>query len=597
MGKNVKIRFSDFVNFHEKEDKIGVSYVDKGSSIAVNSNNSNLRNRFVVINSNSATEKTQLVFNDRAVSDGYSFYVKNTQDTDVEISSTFASVNDLTTIKPGELGKVFYDKKNQKVYVELLGGAASSSSGIEGIKSTGTIANKDNEVIIGDDSLGGYVSISYSKGNRFYGENIFSDGYSIESYDASPEIKFDAFYSSSNGGNISHFGRNLDYFTYGKGGLDVNNYFFDFNFTEGFKIKQRINQNSFKEAAIKTGLLTTNQNYQLPNKSITFAGLTDIPKVQAGTNITIDNSDPLKPVINASGSGSASLNLQQVTDQGASTTNPLEIYRENANNGALAIGLYNPLLAQALNLYTDRIITTSSDGLFFNEGGGFERLESRFVRQGSSLSLGQELSDEAGAEFNTRVSGSDPVNSSDFVTLGYLNANAPGGTSNTDLSYTAASDKGTIVSSTGIDAVIPVADKTNAGLMKANFYEEGVPSPSIAINGFATVDDGSSYIRIGNTVHCRLRVINISGGWTGSFSLVRLPFPVEKVSSGTISVFSGSDLTNAQIGDLSCRAEIKNGFNSLNFIYKSSGEDIPNISITNGVIEAFVTYETNVYAK
>ncbi|TCI92216.1 hypothetical protein [Tenacibaculum sp. M341] len=646
MGKNVKIRFSDFVNFHGKEDKIGVSYVDKGTSIAVNSNNSNLRNRFIVINPNSSTEKTQLVFNDRVVSDGYSFYVKNTQDTDVEIASTFASVNDLTAIKPGELGKVFYDKKNQKVYVELLGGAASSSSGIEGIKSTGTIANKDNEVIIGDDSLGGYVSISYSKGNRFYGENIFSDGYSIESYDASPEIKFDAFYSSSNGGNISHFGRNLDYFTYGKGGLDVNNYFFDFNFTEGFKIKQRVNQNSFKEAAIKTGLLTTNQDYQLPNKSITFAGLTDIPKVQAGTNITIDNSDPLKPVINAS-SGEINNNF----------INGLYNTGNNVKLGGVLSDQFTDLkFDDSYSGESLRIIGSKSDGDMFiinnvgssGHSGSSDGIEGDPETQGIVLSTAGYIEQRAlsglidmqalAFKISTRnphgftgygydesivleaLNPTDPnqgyihlktkkllapdteitdiTEPKNLITKEYADANySGGGTSTTDLSYTAAPDKGTVVSSTGIDAVIPIADKTNAGLMKADFYEEGTFTPRLTGgNGSYTVGASNcNFVRIGNNVSLSivLMEVNSTGSPNATFVIEDTPFEAAYPTCGMISKFTGTNLSENEVSSLGVTVA---GGNFKRLQFQNKHDHLPTgITFTNGTIVLQANYITNVY--
>lgn len=45
-----------------------------------------------------------------------------------------------------------------------------------------------------------------------------------------------------------------------------------------------------------------------------------IESIQEGDNITVDNTDPLNPIISTSGDG-GSQNLQQVTDEGNTTTN------------------------------------------------------------------------------------------------------------------------------------------------------------------------------------------------------------------------------------------------------------------------------------
>lgn len=62
-------------------------------------------------------------------------------------------------------------------------------------------------------------------------------------------------------------------------------------------------------------------------ENIYSAGITPtklIKTYQAGTNITIDETDPVNPIINSSASGTTP-NLQAVTDEGAITTNPITI--------------------------------------------------------------------------------------------------------------------------------------------------------------------------------------------------------------------------------------------------------------------------------
>jgi len=48
-----------------------------------------------------------------------------------------------------------------------------------------------------------------------------------------------------------------------------------------------------------------------------------IASIQAGTNISVNNADPLNPIISATGGGGGSQDLQGVTDLGSTTTNPI----------------------------------------------------------------------------------------------------------------------------------------------------------------------------------------------------------------------------------------------------------------------------------
>ena len=61
-----------------------------------------------------------------------------------------------------------------------------------------------------------------------------------------------------------------------------------------------INGDDFK-AKLDATLLSDNRNFVLQDSDGTLALTSDIPAIQAGTNITIDNTDPLYPIINASG--------------------------------------------------------------------------------------------------------------------------------------------------------------------------------------------------------------------------------------------------------------------------------------------------------
>jgi hypothetical protein len=108
----------------------------------------------------------------------------------------------------------------------------------------------------------------------------------------------------------------------------------------------------------------------------TINGGGGIESVVAGTNITVDNTDPLNPIINAnadavtsvnSDTGAVIVDLQSATDEGNETTNPIKVAE---------LFLYD-----SANSFYNKI--TTSDGIFnfilddgtvvasFDSGGGF----------------------------------------------------------------------------------------------------------------------------------------------------------------------------------------------------------------------------------
>jgi hypothetical protein len=196
----------------------------------------------------------------------------------------------------------------------------NSSSKIEGIESTGTLADGNNEVIIGDKARGGYASFSYNNGNLMYGDNKFVGGVKVVT---GSDFIFDEILYSVDGYNgenptVTHAAHLADTMIFRKTGFSNGRYIFEHDFFNGLKIRKGITApNTYVDAVIKSDKLTQNQEYQLPNKSITFAGVDDIPKVKAGKNITIDETDPLNPVISAS---SGTPGLQSVLENSNEAT-------------------------------------------------------------------------------------------------------------------------------------------------------------------------------------------------------------------------------------------------------------------------------------
>lgn len=137
---------------------------------------------------------------------------------------------------------------------------------------------------------------------------------------------------------------------------------------------------------------------------------------------------------------------------------------------------------------------------------------------------------------------------------------------------------------------------TNELSAMANFYEEGTVSNTLsAFNGYFEPHTKTTYERVGNSVHLKVRIEDINTAYSGSFTIINMPFPVAETSTASISYFTGSNLTQEQLNDLSARAEMKLGISSINFITRTDGNDIKSIRFTNGIVELSVTYRTNIY--
>ncbi|PKH50011.1 hypothetical protein CXF68_04515 [Tenacibaculum sp. Bg11-29] len=160
---------------------------------------------------------------------------------------------------------------------------------------------------------------------------------------------------------------------------------------------------------------------------------------------------------------------------------------------------------------------------------------------------------------------------------------------NTDLSYNA--NTRTIVSSTGEDAILPIANAENAGLIKANFYEEGVFTP--VVSGYTFSNSYSRYVRIGNLVKLDITLSGVNGLISSAFKISSLPFSTLVNASGSIGAFSNSSLTLEELEKLICCQSV--GAGGLIFAYLDRDIQIQNISFTNGTIRVSVSYITNVY--
>ncbi|AZJ32963.1 hypothetical protein SAMN05444344_1275 [Tenacibaculum mesophilum] len=250
----------------------------------------------------------------------------------------------------------------------------------------------------------------------------------------------------------------------------------------------------------------------------------------------------------------------------------------------------------AKNITSGGRIRTGGNALDFTESGnaGSATIEADIVGstvhtlQGKSGIIAH-LNDipQLQAGSNITIDATDPLQP-------IINATAGSGGA-TDLSYDAATR--TVASSTGTDAVIPLADATNAGLQKANFYEEGAFTPVLGggtyTNGSTT---GSSYVRIGNLVHLYLQIQNINGtGSTLDLNIGGMPFPASASGywiSSNMTLFNGSNYANPD----KLLVDFNVGSGTLRF-RELNGSYIENVNFSNGEVRLNITYRTNIYTS
>ena len=122
-------------------------------------------------------------------------------------------------------------------------------------------------------------------------------------------------------------------------------------------------------------------------------------------------------------------NIQQVADQGSTTTTPLTVEVSSSTDGALGLSVNNALLAQSMGLYSDGIRQSSTNNIKLNIIDPDFSLSTVINQSGSKLAIGQETTGNAGIETNQRISAADPVNATDLVTKQYFEANSGSGSS------------------------------------------------------------------------------------------------------------------------------------------------------------------------
>lgn len=200
---------------------------------------------------------------------------------------------------------------------------------------------------------------------------------------------------------------------------------------------------------------------------------------------------------------------------------------------------------------------------------------------------------------NVTVDNTDPLNP-------IINATSGGGATN--LTYTPSATQGVINSDTGTNATIPLADATNAGLMKADFYEEIDFTPVIEHTGggndftYTSTTSVGKIVRTGNLVTYNVYMsginmpTNTAPEFTGTMQIT-LPFAtgssLNRFSVNQITQF----ITNGSVIPSDTQAEVQN--NKVTFIegrFLNSGrENVGKLNIVNGTLRLAGSFISNVY--
>lgn len=204
----------------------------------------------------------------------------------------------------------------------------------------------------------------------------------------------------------------------------------------------------------------------------------------AGTNINIDNTNPLAPVISAASSGGDFIPLSGTTvgnpvtgDIETDSGSTISIFKENLPDqykisfhlGDNLIGMSN---LNTLDLTEAAVFVRNSDCFFSSNSPlakGFTGAED-YTANITDLDYTQKIYVDTGlsGKQNTLVAGTNITIDNTNPLLPIISAASGAGA--TDLTYTVSPTNGVVTSSTGTDATVPLADGTNAGLLKPAKY-------------------------------------------------------------------------------------------------------------------------------
>lgn len=220
--------------------------------------------------------------------------------------------------------------------------------------------------------------------------------------------------------------------------------------------------------------------------------------------VDISTNTSKKVQVSALGGG-ATPTLQEVTTEGANTnvntiwespTDPTNIYIEiNTTDNSILFWDKNVDAVNAIGVYFGQgnLITTASGSVSFGElGGGI--FQQYVMSNGQNMFFGfRELPVFDVAKQPTYVLNPDKL--TDEYILATLDDITGGAT---DLAYTPSPTNGIVTSSTGTDATLPLADATDAGLLKpADFTQLSTLATDLDLRTRELLQDFTDYTTTG----------------------------------------------------------------------------------------------------
>ena len=170
---------------------------------------------------------------------------------------------------------------------------------------------------------------------------------------------------------------------------------------------------------------------------------------------------------------------------------------------------------------------------------------------------------------------------------------------NTNLSYNSITR--TLESSTGTNVIVPLANITNAGLMKANFYEEGTFIPALTTLGATYTSNNvlGHYTRVGNMVTFNIYISNIDtiNTPTGELVVENMPFLIFNsldIDRPLLNAYTVGG--NVPYDSLRTHTVGGNEFAFYKHTNGTTGSYTPysNVTFTGGMLSLSGTYQTNI---
>jgi len=327
-----------------------------------------------------------------------------------------------------------------------------------------------------------------------------------------------------------------------------------------------------------------------------FITISDVPVYQAGSNVTIDNTNPLSPIINALGSGGGSSNT---------FSNGITLLSGNAKIGG-------ELIDSDTRLNIDD--NTKSFGIFANTFPSTSETIKTGVRiKGNELLLQAGLLSDS-IQVNGRVKLKNFIDFRNGGSSTNIYFGTGYGAAQSEDIFIASTPSEPMIITVGDDSTYDVTLKDNvftspnavvnkqyvdnavlSSSLPVGFYQEGSFTPTLTNSEYGGVFTTSSYVRVGNLVKYNIYIfITSTTGTPGTFNIQNMPFdPVPFSNSVDLIELKGSSFNTQQLETL-----VSSLTGSGSIVFRDNLDITANLSgiiFTNGIIRLSGSYITNVY--